>query len=49
MNKKTAKILDKKLGCVTSKCDRVGGGSLDKRVATEVLKVLKVKYQKENE
>ena len=41
MNKKTAKVLDKKLGCVTHKCDRVGGGTLDKRVSSEVLKILK--------
>jgi len=46
MNKKTAKVLDKKLGCPTHKIDRVGGGSLDKRVTTEVLEVLKVTYQR---
>ena len=46
MNKKTAKVLDMKLGCVTHKCDRAGGGSLDKRVSPEVLKVLRVKESK---
>ena len=40
MNKDKARCLDKKLGCVTHKCDRPGRGSLDRRVSPEVLRVL---------
>ena len=41
MTKKEAKLLDKKLGCVTHKCDRPGGGTLDKRVDPKVLNILR--------
>ena len=41
MNKQDAKRLDEKLGKTTHKADRAGGGSLDKRVDSEILQLLR--------